>query len=259
MIDKFSKFASAYTIPARSCINVVKSLKQYFCVVGIPTKLVFDQGTEFSGKIFTDFCNQYNIETHVTSFQQSSSNSPVERLHSSLTEIYRIIFENRKAEKLDCDHEEILCETLITYNNAIHSATKFTPFELFSGRTHVFNKEVTFDSEHDYLQKLNEFQNTLYPRVKDQLRQKMEARVDKLNKDRTQPITVVAEDTVFRKENRRNKLTPRFSKHKVLKDSRITLVSAKKQKLHKSKIRDKIIKKQIPIDFAGSRPSQPRT
>jgi len=36
------------------------------------------------------------MEIHVTSFQQSSSNSPVERLHSSLTELYRIILNKKK-------------------------------------------------------------------------------------------------------------------------------------------------------------------
>jgi len=86
-----------------------------------------------------------------------TSNSPVERLHSSLTEIYWTIFENRKANKLELDHEEVLFETQTTYNNAIHSATKYTTFELFSGRTHVFNKTIDYNTEHDYLQRLNEF------------------------------------------------------------------------------------------------------
>jgi len=153
----FSKFSSAYTIPARNCINMVKSLRHYFCFIGIPAKLIFDQGAEFSGKIFIDFPKQYDIITHVTSFQQSTSNSPVKRLHSSLTKIYGIIFENRKANKLELDHEEVLFETQTTYNNAIHSATKYTTFELFSGRTHVFNKTIDYNTEHDYLQRLNEF------------------------------------------------------------------------------------------------------
>jgi len=88
-------------------VNVVGSLKNYFSLFGIPKKLVYDQGPEFCGKIFVDFCKQYDITMHVTSFQQSSSNSLAERLYSSLTEIYRIIVEIRKAQKLDCTHEEI--------------------------------------------------------------------------------------------------------------------------------------------------------
>lgn len=68
----------------------------------------------------------------MTSFQQSSSISTVERLHSTLTEIYRIIFAKRKEGKLNLDHEEILSETVVTYNNATHSSTNLTPFELFA-------------------------------------------------------------------------------------------------------------------------------
>ena len=61
----------------------------------------------------------------------SSSNAPVERLHST-TEIYRLITEKIKDKKLEMDHDDILAETLITHNNAIYSATNLTPFEIFT-------------------------------------------------------------------------------------------------------------------------------
>jgi len=113
-------------------------------------KLVYDQGPEFAGKVFKKFCCQYNIQLHVISFQQSSSNSPVERLHSTLTEIYRIITDSRKEEQLPCEHEEVLSQTMITYNNAINSSIKLTPYEVFHGKTHTFNNSVKFNGEHDY-------------------------------------------------------------------------------------------------------------
>lgn len=126
IIDKFSKFAAAYPIANRNCINVVKALKHFISQFGIPKKLVYDQGAEFASDMFNKFCTQFNIDLHVTSFQQSSSNCPVERLHSTLTEIYRIVLDARKQQKLNTEHDELMPEVLITYNNAIHSATKHT-------------------------------------------------------------------------------------------------------------------------------------
>lgn len=133
-------------------------------------KLFYAQGSEFQSNLFKSFRSQYKIDLHTISFQQSSSNGPVERLHSTVTEIYRIITDRNSKERLECNHEKILSETLITYNNnAVHSATKLTPFELFSGRTHIFNKNITFDNYYDYLTKLNTFRKDLYPKIKKHL------------------------------------------------------------------------------------------
>lgn len=237
IIDKFSKFAAVYPIPNRNGINCTKVIKNFFSQFGLPKKLIHDQGVEFCNDIFRKFCSQYNILLHVTSFQQSSSNSPVERLHSSLTEIYRIILDTRKKHKLPTDHEEIMSETVITYNNAIHSTTKHTPFELFNGRTHLFEKTIIPNNEHDYLNKLNTFQDKLYSEIKEKLSTNVQQRTEKLNTSRGEPTTVQPNSTIFRKENRRNKLTPRFSLHRTAKDKGKTLVTTRNQKIHKSKIR----------------------
>lgn len=187
---------------------------------------------EFTSNLFKDFCRQYELELHTTSFQQSSSNSTVERLHSTITEIYRLINETRKKKKLESRHEEVLDEAFITYNNAIHSATKLTPQELFTGRTHNFLNSVSFNNEHEYLQKINAFQAELYPKIKERVQQEKNKRIEAANVDRQSPVTVQPGDIIFRKENRRDKLTPRFSKHKVMGDNGLTL---KNQETNKTK------------------------
>lgn len=201
---------------------------------GIPKKLVADSGTEFTSTIFRDFCKQYNVNLHHTSIQQSSSNSPVERLHSTLTEIYRIIHDKLK----DRDHDEILSETVLTYNNAIHSSTKLTPFEVFYGRTYKFDKQE-FNNAHEYLSKLNEFRKELYPSIKAYVETMNRRNIDRLNENRNAPQAYNVGTDIYRKENRRNKLTPRFSKHKVKINKNVTLVTNKNQKFHKSKVKKK--------------------
>lgn len=237
IIDKFSKYATGYTLPSRTSIFVLKSLKHCFSLLGIPKKIVCDQGTEFMSNIFKDFCEQYKIDLHYTSVQQSTSNSPVERLHSTITEIYRIIMNKRKTLKLDIDHDEILYESFITYNNSIHSSTKLSPYELFFGKPHSFLEHQNFKNEHDYLEKLNEFQEKLYPTIKEHILKSKTKLIDKLNKSRHEPEIREENEEIFRKENRRNKLTPRFSKRKVLVDNGVTLQTTENKKIHKSKMK----------------------
>lgn len=237
IIDKFSKFAQAYQLDNRNSIEVIAALSQFMSNFGIPKKLVFDQGAEFSGNMFNNFLAQYDILQHTTSFQQSTGNSTVERLHTTLTVLYRIVMNHRKELHLQCEHTEILTEVLTTYNNAIHSSTNHTPFQLFHGRTHMFEKTVTYDNHHDYLSKLNQFRQTLYPQIQQHLQITTDKRLAKLNVDRETPIPVEENNTIYRKENRRNKTTPRFSLHNVERDRGLTLITTRGQKLHKQKIR----------------------
>lgn len=192
IIDNLSKFAAAYTILTKVSINTTRVILQFIQNFGIPKKIICDQGAEFQSNLFKSFCSQYNIDLPTTSFQQSSSNAPVERLHFTLTEIYRIIVDRMFKERLECNPEEILSEILITYNNAVHSATKLTPLELFSGRTHLFNKNITFDNYHDYLTKLNTFRKDLYPKIKKQADQGKITKIQKLNEDRHEPLPATA-------------------------------------------------------------------
>jgi len=100
-----------------------------------------------------------------------------------------------------------LAETFITYNNAIHSTTKLTPHEVFTG-PHIFEQSYKANSQQDYLRELDDFRSKLYTEVKEELERRKICKIKKLNENRTQPIAVQEGDTVFRKENRRNKLTP---------------------------------------------------
>lgn len=164
-----------------------------------------------------------DIHIHYTSFQQSTGNSPVERLHSTITETYRIIHQKYKASELPLDHDEILSEVIMTYNNSIHSATKLTPFELFYGRTPTFEKNLSYNTEHEYLQQLKDFQIELHGLIRDKLTLDTEKRIERLNQDRDEPEDLIENQTIYRKECRRNKMTPRFSKRTVKKKNKVTL------------------------------------
>lgn len=257
IIDKFSKFAAAYTLETRNSLNIIKSLKHFISLHGIPRNLVTivtDQGTEFTSSIFKDFCKQYTLNHYLVSYQQTSSNGPVERLNSTITETYRIIHDKHR----DKDPEDILNEVIITYNNAIHSATKYTPFELFYGRTYKFDKDAKYTSNHEYLEKLRQFQTQLYPEIERLLLDQTNRRLTKLNKNRENPENYNEGSVVFRRECRRNKLNRRFTKHKIKKNNLVTVITDKNQKLHKSKIkRKRKFQGTLPTDHGNQPDDEP--
>lgn len=92
--------------------------------------------------------------------------------------------------------------------------------------------------------KLNEFREKLYPIITKKLSNDIIKRTLKSNETRTDPITLEPHTLILRKENRRNKITFRFSIHKVKRDKGHTLITTKNQKLLKSKIRKIVLKKK---------------
>jgi len=124
--------------------------------------------------------------------------------------------------------------------NGQYTPVRNCSFELFSGRTHVFEREINFDTEREFIRKLNAYQEEMYKEVKDRLERQKQERTRKLNEGRKEPMELEKGDVVHRKENRRNKLTPRFTEHTVDEDNGVTFVTKRKQKIHKSKIKKRI-------------------
>ena len=150
-VNKFSKFSSAYALNARTSVNLIKCLRHYFSHHGIPKKVVSDNGSEFVCTLFREFLELYDIEFHNICAKTSTGNSPVERFHSTLTELIRII----KAQKKDTTIEEVVDDAVLTYNSSIHSTTKLSPFELLSGHIHTrqpFPSKPNFSTSQEYLE-----------------------------------------------------------------------------------------------------------
>lgn len=114
----------------------------------------------------------------------------MERLYSFLAEIYSIILNKRKTETLSCGHEDVFIETLTTYNNVVHWTSKYTPLDIFHGRAHIINQNISQNNEHDYQQRLNDFRNTIYPIIKNNMDDEMKDRKALSNENRNQPETI---------------------------------------------------------------------
>jgi len=106
-------------------------------------------------------CQTLKYDRHQPKKILLKTETPIKH-HHKLTENYRIVLRIRKDFKLERDHEEIWDEEFLTYSDSIHATTKLKTFELFSGRSHIFKKEINFDEKHKYLKYFNEFRMEIY-------------------------------------------------------------------------------------------------
>lgn len=236
ILDKFSKFGSALLLRTQDGLEVVKLMKTYLSIHGKPLKIISDHGTEFKSIIFKDFCKLHNIILHLTSPKSSTGNSPVERFHSTLIEIYRILYSKNKTQ----DPDDLMLNSLIIYNNTIHSATQLTPIELKNGhysKNELFSHHKS-DKLHDYIKKQREQYQSLCKIIQQKNLQNKQAIINKRNSDRIQPPEFRIDDIIYEKDNRRNKLAPRFTKNQVQKNNKITVINQNNRKIHKSKIKN---------------------
>lgn len=149
LIDAFSKLGQAIPISNRSTPEVVRALMKYISFYGIPKKISSDPGTEFNNELMREFLGLYKIELHIGTPNNPNSMGLIERLHSTICEIYRCA----KYEAKCTDAASVMMYSIIAYNHSIHSATGLTPFETVFGHTDSGNP-FGIDFEKQYIQQL---------------------------------------------------------------------------------------------------------
>lgn len=230
LIDKFSKFAAAYTITDKLEKTILGKIINFCSLHGIPGKIIVDNEKSFNSRLFKEFTNKHGIQLHTTTPYNSSGNSPVERLHSTLKELFSIIHNKEPTRSM----EDVMSQAILSYNNSIHSLTKLTPFQLLTG--HYVNKRLNFVNEIDYLkQHVNAYEqlcNNIYTLSLG----KKKALIDKINEKRKPSPTIKTGQIIYAKKLLRNKIKPKFQKLTVTKDNKITL-STPIGNIHKAKIK----------------------
>lgn len=232
IIDAFSRFASTYDLPNRETITIINTLKKHFSQEGIPGILISDSATEFTSQSFTDFTNKYKFNHHVTTPKSSTGNSIIERLHSTLTELIRIKFdEHRKIKTSD-----LLTEAILAYNNSIHSATGYTPMELH--RAHMVIRELPEElSTEEFTQKLQTEYQTRANQIYEIDKRNKENRINKINKTKTTPPILQTNDTIFERIHTRDKTAPKYIKHIITENRNGPTATTNKRTVHKKNIK----------------------
>lgn len=119
-IDKFSKFAQITQIESRAAVDLAPAIKDILLKYKTPTTLVMDGEKSFMTGALTNFYNMHQINPYVTATGRSEMNGTVERLHSTILEIYRIT----KTEQPNLSVPDAIHLSLQKYNSSIHSSTK---------------------------------------------------------------------------------------------------------------------------------------
>lgn len=228
IIDSFSKYAQAYFITDKNAVTILSKLRHYFAHHNTPQRIVVDQGKEFQNNLFKEFCQLFCIEVHYTTPANSSSNSPIERLHSTLLEKLRIL----KMQSPDETPQNLMTSAVLIYNQSIHSTTGHSPFSILYGpylNEPNLNNDLTIFEQYNEKRKSEvlPFLETIYKTTYE----KQTHNTQKQNKNTEQPPEVQPHQTVYRKTTLRNKMNPQYIPTKVTEvtdTNKITGVSKQK-------------------------------
>lgn len=125
-----SKFVEVYPLPNKESKTVARALVNNFILrFGIPNTILTDRGTEFMSSTMTEVCKLLGIEKlNSTSYHHQTIGS-LENSHKHLGAYLRT-----QCDKYPEAWSHWLPYWSFTYNNTVHTITKYTPHELVFGK-----------------------------------------------------------------------------------------------------------------------------
>lgn len=215
LVDSFSKYAQAYSIPSTQAIVISDKLVDYFSHHGLPTLIITDNGAEFKNTIIKELLAFHRIEVHFNSSQHPESNGIVERFHSTLIEHIRI-FNNRKEFENEPLHTKVRY-AILAYNNTIHSVTKLRPIQVITGHLETKDPiEADIDRQltTNYISNHKEKTKLLYKILNETIEEKKEKVVMKINKNK-ETLPEVPTEILVKNKQKQSKLKNKYKPEKV--------------------------------------------
>ncbi|GLB43872.1 putative retrotransposable element tf2 155 kda protein type 1-like [Lyophyllum shimeji] len=122
---------------------------------GLPDAFVSDRGPQFIAEFTQELYRLLGIKLSTSTAYHPQSDGQTERVNQELEQYLRVFCNERQD-----DWDDLLPEAEFQYNNHVHSATKFTPFMLDTGR----NPRMGFEPRP--LNSNNETANEFFERMK---------------------------------------------------------------------------------------------
>lgn len=138
LIDTFTKFAMITSIKSRSIADVKNPFMELISRISLPEIIVMDNEPSLKSSVIRLKLQELNVNVYETPTGRSEVNGQIERLHSTLTEIYRCI-------KTDGNTSSVRTRLRLSvekYNNSIHSVINMTPHEALLGRKGNFQQPL---------------------------------------------------------------------------------------------------------------------
>jgi hypothetical protein len=99
LVDKFSKWIEYMPLTKASSEKAVEFLDQVIHCFGLPNSIIIELGTQFTGSVFWDFCDERSIVVKYVSVAHPRANGQVERANGMILDTLkkRLYRENDKA------------------------------------------------------------------------------------------------------------------------------------------------------------------
>lgn len=223
-LDKFSKFAKFFHIRDKSAVHLRGKFAKIIHYFTAPRMIVTDNERGFVSPMVANYIRALGIRLYQTPVQRSEVNGQVERLHSTILEIYRCL----KRELSIRDPKELLYIAVDRYNNTIHSVTKQKPNDIFFNRTQRIN-----------YQELTNFKARVFSEVREHIKKNQEMRNLRINKKRKKGKRYEQGDILYVKSKQiKGKEKPLYTKKIVGKDNRVTIQTTEGKRIHKTHIKN---------------------
>ena len=207
-------------IKSRSIAHIQGPLIELLYDWDVPSTIVIDNERSFTSEVVEQQIKNLVVKIFKTPVHHSESNGQIERVHSTLREIIRC-FRNSSP---NFSINELVQLAVHKYNNSIHSFTKDTPKNLYTG--------VNID-------------NLLLPDFARQKQENLKKVIEKFEMKNLQigdPMYHNYEPNsyAYEKVNSVSKRDPKFKKVKIKEDHLTHVIDERGRKIHKSNLRKSV-------------------
>ena len=146
--DAFSKFTRAYVMDNKTAETAAETILKDIYVFGCPKMCITDQGAEWTNALQKAIWDGLNIEHKTTTPYHPQCNSQVETFNKTMKHYLAKAIAEAEAETMDW--QLFLQPLILSYNSAVHSQTKMSPFQAtfaYDPRIPLWDTELLKESE----------------------------------------------------------------------------------------------------------------
>ncbi|XP_071954190.1 uncharacterized protein [Antedon mediterranea] len=130
-----TRFPEAVPLRNINAATVVKALIKFFTLVGLPTSIQSDQGTNFKSGLFQQIMLQLGIEQSTSSAYHPESQGAIERFHQTLKNMLRAY-----CVEFQREWDEGVHLVLFAARESVQETLGFSPFQLVFGHSVLKDK-----------------------------------------------------------------------------------------------------------------------
>lgn len=155
-VDYFTRYAITKPLPdSTAATTALFLLEEVCCKHGVPKSILSDQGPQFRSRLITELTKLLSIEKSQTAPYSPQCNGLTERVNGTIIRMLK-----HYVDRYQNNWDKLLPLVTFNYNSKINPTTKFSPFELVTGRQpNTFHKPISSDLS------TSEFANQLKERI----------------------------------------------------------------------------------------------